>query len=110
MYSCDKSADLVFGNFDRHFRAIGLGKPRLVLESGWHGAVAGFMGVAEFVKVEQFRRQRFAAGMPLTFVLVDVYFQLSGHFSRSLAVASARLVFPMIIAMREPSASVQIAT
>ena len=34
--------------------------------------------IAEFVEVEQLRRQRFAAGMPLTLLLVDAQPQLGG--------------------------------
>ena len=49
---------------------------------GGHRAVADLVRIAEFVEIEQFRRQRFAAGVPLTFVLVDVYFQFSGHRRR----------------------------
>jgi hypothetical protein len=30
------------------------------------------MRVAEFIEIEQFRRQRFAAGMALTLLLVDM--------------------------------------
>jgi hypothetical protein len=36
------------------------------------------MRIAEFIEIEQFRRQRFAAGMALTFVLVDTQPQLGG--------------------------------
>jgi hypothetical protein len=78
---------LFLGNFDRHFRAIGLGEPRLVLQSRRDHAVADFVRIAVFVEIEQFRRQRFAAGMSLTFILVDVYFQLSGHLSIPLGVS-----------------------
>jgi hypothetical protein len=38
--------------------------------------------IAELIEIEQFGRQRFAAGVTLTLVLVDVDFQFSGHFSR----------------------------
>jgi hypothetical protein len=72
---------LFLGNFDRHFRAIGLGEPRLVLQSRRDGAVTDFVRIAVFVEIEQFGRQRFAAGMSLAFILVDAYFQLSGHLS-----------------------------
>jgi len=37
------------------------------------------VGVAEFVEIEKFRRQRFAARVSLTFVLIDANLQLSGH-------------------------------
>jgi hypothetical protein len=37
------------------------------------------MGIAVFIEVEQFGRQRFAAGVSLTFVGVDVHSQLSRH-------------------------------
>jgi hypothetical protein len=72
-------ADSVLGDIDRDFWTIGFGEPRLVLKPDGHGAVADFMRIAEFVEFEQFRRQRFAPGMSLTLVLVDVYFQVSGH-------------------------------
>jgi hypothetical protein len=42
------------------------------------------MRVAEFVEFEKFGRQRLATGMSLTFVLVDAYFEFSGHGKRSL--------------------------
>jgi hypothetical protein len=61
-------------------RGIGLGQPGFVFEARRDRAVADFMRIAVFVEIEQFGRQRFAAGMALTFVLVDVYFQLTGHF------------------------------
>jgi hypothetical protein len=67
------------GNFDGNFRAIGLCEPGLVFQAGWHRAVADFVGVAIFVKLEQFGRERFAAGVTLTLVLVDVDLQLSCH-------------------------------
>jgi hypothetical protein len=38
--------------------------------------------VAEFIEIEQFRRQRFAAGMTLTLLLVDMQPQ-SGGFRHS---------------------------
>jgi hypothetical protein len=41
------------------------------------------MRIAEFVELEQFGRKRFAARMSLTLVLVDAYFQFSGHDRRS---------------------------
>ncbi len=37
------------------------------------------MRIAEFVELEQFRRQRLAARMALTFILIDAYFQLCRH-------------------------------
>ena len=43
--------------------------------------IADFVRIAELVEIEQFGRQRFAAGMSLALVLVDMYFQLSGHSS-----------------------------
>ncbi len=46
-------------------------------------AVADFVRIAEFVELEQFGRQRFAAGVSLALVLVDVDFQFSGHGRRS---------------------------
>jgi hypothetical protein len=41
------------------------------------------MGVAVFVELEQFRSQRFAAGVSLALVLIDVNSQLSRHDLRS---------------------------
>jgi hypothetical protein len=76
-------AGSVLDNFNRDFRAIGLGEPRLVLKSRGHRAIADFVRVAEFVELEQFGRQRFAAGVALTLVLIDTYFQFSGHGGRS---------------------------
>jgi hypothetical protein len=76
-------AGSVFDNFDCDFRAIGLGEPRFVLEPGGHRAIADFVRVAEFVELEQLGRQRFATGVALTLVLVDVYSQFSGHRRRS---------------------------
>src|SRR5665213_988971 len=77
-------ARLFFRDVDRHLRAVGLREPRLVLEARRHGAVADFMGVTEFVEIEQFWRQRLAARMALAFVLVDADPELSGHHERSL--------------------------
>jgi hypothetical protein len=41
------------------------------------------MGVAIFIEIEQLGRQRFAAGVALALVLVDVNPQLSRHGKRS---------------------------
>src|ERR1700736_4837919 len=60
----------LLGDFDRDFRTIGFRKVGLVLQTGRHGAVAALMRVAEFVEIEQFGRQRLAARMSLTLVLV----------------------------------------
>src|ERR1700738_144643 len=82
----------LLGDFDRDFRTIGFRKVGLVLQTGRHGAVAALMRVAEFVEIEQFGRQRLAARMSLTLVLVDADFQLSRHgrrFSLSRAACSA---------------------
>jgi hypothetical protein len=84
---------LFFGHGNRDFRAVGLRKPRLVLQSRRDGAIADFMRIAEFIEIEQFGRQRLAAGMALTFVLVDTQPQLGGfrHSTNSLcAVACER--------------------
>jgi hypothetical protein len=70
---------LILCHFDRNFGAVGLRKPRLVFQTGRHGTVTDFVGVAEFIEFEQFRRQRFAARLALAFVLVDADFQLSRH-------------------------------
>src|SRR5579872_390099 len=53
------------GDFDRNFRAVGLRKPRLVLEAGGYRAVADLMCVAVLVEFKQLGRQRFAAGVAL---------------------------------------------
>jgi hypothetical protein len=75
------------GNFDRELGAIAFGKPGLVLQALSYDAVAVLMRVAEFIEIEQFGRQRLAARVALTLVLIDVDFQLSGHCYRSLAHA-----------------------
>ena len=85
---------------------IGLGEPGLVFQAGGDGAVADFVGVAEFVEFEQFRRQRLAARVALTFVLVDADLQLSGHGERSPQAARAcgASHFLMLIGQRRPLA------
>ena len=70
---------LFFDDLDRDFRAVGLRKPGLVFQTGGNGAVADLVRAPESVEFEQFRRKRFAAGVPLTFVLVDVNSQLARH-------------------------------
>ena len=75
---------LLFGDFNRDLRTIGLGKPGLVFKARGHGAVANLMRMAEFVEFEQFGRQRFAAGMALTLILIDVNPEFSGHLTRFL--------------------------
>jgi AcrR family transcriptional regulator len=67
-----------FGHFDCDLGAIGLGKPRLVFKSDGNQTVADFMRVAEFVEIDQFGRQRFAAGVALALVLVDMQPQSGG--------------------------------
>jgi hypothetical protein len=54
------------------------------------------MRIAEFVEFEQVRGERFAAGVSLALVLVDMYFQLSGHGWRFPLVApmARAIVFP----------------
>ena len=82
---------------------VGLGEPGLVFQARGHGAVADFVRVAEFVEIEQFGRQRLAARVALTFVLVDADFQLSGHRSVPFAVAAhcrARVLPVGILARR----------
>jgi hypothetical protein len=49
------------------------------------------MGIAEFVELEQFRRQRLATRVALTFVLVDADLQLSRHGEHSLKATRAQL-------------------
>src|SRR5471032_1575964 len=70
-----------FGHFDRELRTIGFGEPGLVLESRGNAAVTDLVGIAELVELEQFGRQRLAAGVALALVLIDVDFQFSGHSS-----------------------------
>src|SRR5260370_37666192 len=87
------------GDFDRDFATIGFREISLVLQTGRHGAVAALMRVAQFVEIEQFRRQRLAARVSLTLVLVDADFQLSRHgrrFSLCRAACCANCV-PHII-------------
>lgn len=57
----------IFCNIYGEFGTIGFGQIGLVFEAGRNDPVAGFVRVAEFVEVEQFRRQRLAAAMSLTF-------------------------------------------
>src|SRR5665213_1110304 len=106
-------ARLFFRDVDRHLRAVGLREPRLVLEARRHRAVADFMGVTEFVEIEQFWRQRLAARMALAFVLVDADPELSGHHERSLlprAAGVARFCVPSRrrVAIAHPSLSYNI--
>src|SRR6266403_3187933 len=98
------------GHFDRDLRTIGLGEPGLVLKPFGNGAVADFVGIAEFVELEQFGHQRFAARVSLTLLLVDMYFQFSGHSSVPLwsRLSSRVCVFLAIIAVHALSASAQI--
>src|SRR3981081_3067358 len=76
-------------HFERISRSIGVGEPRLVLKSRGHGAVADFVGIAEFVEIEQFRRQRFATGVSLALLLVDAQPQ-AGGFRHSTKLPSYR--------------------
>jgi hypothetical protein len=78
----DFKTGLIFGHFDRNFRAIGLRKPRLVFQTGGNGTVTDFVCVAEFVELEQLRRQRLASRVALTFILVDADLELSRHGER----------------------------
>src|SRR3954447_9566634 len=77
--AASRSWTSLLGNLDRDFGAVGLGKPRLVLKTLGHGAVADFVRVAIFVEFEQLGRQRFAAGVALTLLLIDAYLECSGH-------------------------------
>jgi hypothetical protein len=61
-------------------------------------AVADLVRIAEFVELEQFGRQRLAAGVSLTLVLVDVYFQFPDMAGVPRRCACGRaLVFPRTI-------------
>jgi hypothetical protein len=73
-----------FGDVDRDFRTVRFGEPGFVLEPRGYRAVAGLVRIAEFVELEQFWRQRLAAGVALTLVLVDMYPEFSGHESLPL--------------------------
>src|SRR5262249_49841166 len=76
------------GDFDRNFRAIGLGEPGLVFQTRRDRTITGFMGIAVFVELEQFGRKRLAAGVALALLLIDVDSQLSCHgkcFSRIIS-------------------------
>src|SRR5882757_3777167 len=57
------------------------------------------MRIAEFVELEQFGRQRLAARMSLTPVLIDANFEFSGHDKRSLwsRAMLARTAFPIMV-------------
>ena len=70
------------GHLDRDFRAIGLGKPRLVLEPRGHDAVAVLMRIAEFVEIEQFRRERLVARQPLAFAFAFLGWLLRRSLNR----------------------------
>ena len=70
---------LLLGHIDRHFRAVGFGKPSLVFEPGRDHAVACFVRVAEFVELEKFRRQCLAARVTLAFLGIDVNSQSLCH-------------------------------
>src|SRR5262249_39980283 len=90
------------GDFDRNFRAIGLGEPGLVFQTRRDRTITGFMGIAVFVEFEQFGRKRLAAGVALALLLIDVDSQLSCHgkcfsqiISRDLLV---RARVPVILA------------
>src|SRR5258708_28162264 len=66
------------GHLDRDLRTIGLREPGLVLQTLRDQAVAVLVGIAEFVEIEQFGRQRFAAGVSLALLLIDVQSQSWG--------------------------------
>src|SRR4051794_38058970 len=69
----------LLGNVDRDFGTVGLGEPCLVFKALGHGAVADLVRVAEIIEFEQLGRQRFAAGVALTLLLIDTYLEWSGH-------------------------------
>src|SRR5712691_8978571 len=77
------------GHFDCDLRTIGLGEPGLVLKPLGNGAVADFVRIAEFVELEQFGRQRFAARVSLTLLLVNAHLQCGGfRHSTNLPLSS----------------------
>ena len=55
------------------------------------------MRIAEFVELEQFGRERFAARVSLTLVLVDAYFSFPGIQAFPLVARNfaARITFPI---------------
>src|SRR5260370_14107204 len=78
---------------------MGLGEPPLTLKPLGNRAIADFVCIAEFVELEQFRRQRFAARVSLTLLLVDAHLQCGGFrhstnlpLYRRCTVACGRLV------------------
>jgi hypothetical protein len=108
--SLQGEAGSLFDHLDCDFRTVGLGEPCLIFKPLGNGAVADFVRMAEFVELEQFRRQRLAAGMSLALFLIDMYFQFSGHPSVPLwsRLSSRLCVFLAIIAVQALSASAQI--
>src|SRR5258708_22607376 len=66
------------GHLDRDLRTIGLREPGLVLQTLRNQAVTVLVGIAEFVEIEQFGRQRFAAGVSLALLLIDAQSQSWG--------------------------------
>src|SRR5262249_48330456 len=77
-------------HFNRDFRTIRPRKPGPALQARRYRAVTALTCVSELIEIEQFRRQRLAARVALTFLLVDAYFQLSGHCGRSLVTHALR--------------------
>src|SRR3954451_21875813 len=77
--AASRSWTSLLGNVDRDFGAVGLRKPRLVLEALGHRAVDDLVRVSVFVEFEKLGRQGFAAGVALTLLLIDPYLECSRH-------------------------------
>src|SRR5258708_34654038 len=86
------------GHLDRDLRTIGLREPGLVLQTLRNQAVTVLVGTAEFVDIDQFGGQRFAAGVSLALVLIDAQSQYWGFRSLTRLLAlpplAKRLVRP----------------
>lgn len=85
----------IFRNIYGEFGTIGFGQIGLVFKASGNDSVAGFVSIAEFVEVEQFRRQRLATTVPLAFVLIDMNSEFTGHevFPCSLAPPASSPAF-----------------
>jgi hypothetical protein len=101
---------LFLDHVDRNFGTIGLREPRFVFQPRRHCAIADLMRVAERIELEQFGSKRFAAGVPLAFVLIDANSQFSRHSDSSrrlrLSIGALVVLFEQIIAGCEPFTSV----
>src|SRR5262245_24626484 len=71
-------AHSLLDDLDRELGAVGLGKVGLFLQLRGYGTVVDLARIAKLVELEQFRSDRLAAIMPLTFVPVDANLQCCG--------------------------------